>query len=839
MRARRLTAEAVIRAGYRQLCAHTGIDDVAVAVRSSATAEDQPDASFAGQQDTYLWIRGADDVVNHVVRCWASLYTDRAISYRHENGYPHSDVAMSVAVQQMVLPKAAGVAFTLNPTNGDRSTIVIDSAFGLGESVVSGTVTPDNYMIDKVIFEITKRTVSAKELECCVEGGRVVQRSLDADRSTSPSLTDDEIRAIAKLARQAEKHFGRPQDVEWAVTIADDGSADRSPAAEPSGDGVEQQAAPGEPRGAHRGRRGRQQPAEARTSQELASPSAHHIGGTAMSKDRFDSPFSVTTPPGAEGWEDLYHYHLLFSEARKSYDESVFWFRDAIHLPTVMPPFDASLVEYAFASLGSYNSRHYIVPPAMGIDIRILNGYFYLSPVPVADPSEIPGSRRALHAARRALLRQLGRDRSRVDRQGQGRDRQARGVELRAAARHGRSRRRHRPCRPQQRLRPAARVPPIGRSVAGAVAVALRDAEPRLRRVPRLLRVLQAGVPEHPRPVDRQDGRRHRRRPVPSRRGVAPPRPARGRDAGSATCLCEGTVDQALAAVESAAGGKAWLAEYATAQYPWFNYSNGTGFYHTDAVWAERLDIPFSFMRGYIRKLQAGEEIDTPQEAVIAERDRVASEYIDLLDGDDKANFEAKLGLSRTVFHYVENHNFYVEHWGISVMWRKMRELSNVFIKEGFWDDADDIFMLKRDEIPTAISDMTFAWAAGVAPRGPSYWPDVVAKRRAIMAACQAWDAPPALGAPPDVVTEPFTIMLWGITSDSIQKWLGGVSDDGGLSGFAASPGVVEGIARVSDQRRAGLGDPGRRDPGRARSPRRRGPRSSDGSRRRSPTPAG
>ena len=216
-------AEATIRAGYGQLCEHTGIDDVAVAVRSSATAEDQPDASFAGQQDTYLWIRGADNVVNHVVRCWASLYTDRAIAYRYENGYSHADVAMSVAVQQMVLPQAAGVAFTLNPTNGDRSTIVIDSAFGLGESVVSGTVTPDNYMIDKVIFEITKRTVSAKELECCVEGDRVVERPLDAERSLSPSLSDEQIKAIAKLARQAEKHFGRPQDVEWAVTVDVDG----------------------------------------------------------------------------------------------------------------------------------------------------------------------------------------------------------------------------------------------------------------------------------------------------------------------------------------------------------------------------------------------------------------------------------------------------------------------------------------------------------------------------------------------------------------------------------------------------------------------------------------
>ena len=216
-------AEATIRDGYRQLCEQTGFHDVAVAVRSSGTAEDQPDASFAGQQDTYLWIRGADNVVNHVVHCWASLYNDRAIAYRHENGYPHADVAMSVAVQQMVLPKAAGVAFTLNPINGDRSTIVIDSAFGLGESVVSGTVTPDNYMIDKVIFEITKRTVSVKELECCVENDEVVEKPLDLDRSTSPSITDDEIKAIARLARRAEKHFGRPQDVEWAITIDADG----------------------------------------------------------------------------------------------------------------------------------------------------------------------------------------------------------------------------------------------------------------------------------------------------------------------------------------------------------------------------------------------------------------------------------------------------------------------------------------------------------------------------------------------------------------------------------------------------------------------------------------
>jgi pyruvate,water dikinase len=218
--------ESAVRAAYAELCERTGVVDVPVAVRSSANAEDQPDASFAGQQDTYLWVRGADEVVNHVVRCWASLYTDRAIAYRHEAGYAHEQVAMSVAVQQMVMPKAAGVAFTIDPTNGDRSKIVIDSAFGLGESVVSGEVTPDNFVVDKVVFEIVKRTVSAKELEHVLDPieDRVVHRALSPERSALPSLSDAEVRAVAKLARLCEKHFGRPQDVEWAVAGADDGA---------------------------------------------------------------------------------------------------------------------------------------------------------------------------------------------------------------------------------------------------------------------------------------------------------------------------------------------------------------------------------------------------------------------------------------------------------------------------------------------------------------------------------------------------------------------------------------------------------------------------------------
>jgi pyruvate,water dikinase len=150
------------------------------------------------------------------------------------------------------------------------------------------------------------------------------------------------------------------------------------------------------------------------------------------------------------------------------------------------------------------------------------------------------------------------------------------------------------------------------------------------------------------------------------------------------------------------------------------------------------------------------------------------------------------------VFPYVENHNFYVEHWSHSVIWRKLKELGGVLAKEGFLADAGDIFYLKRHEIPDALFDLYHSWAAPAPAAGPSYWPPIVAKRKEILAALDAWKPTPALGVPPEVVTEPFTIMLWGITSDSIANWLGGgTSEDGSLNGMAASPGVEEGLARV------------------------------------------
>ncbi len=210
-----------IKKEYFRLCKKCGLETVPVAVRSSATAEDLPTASFAGQQDTYLWIQGPEQVVTSVQNCWASLYTPRAIAYRIKNHFPHEKVLISVGVQKMVNSKAAGVMFTINPTNGDISKVVIEGSWGLGETVVSGSVNPDKFVVDKVMLEINERKVSAKHIECVydLEQGKVVDADVEDERQCTCCLADDEIRALVRAAKNIEAHYGRPMDIEWAIDM--------------------------------------------------------------------------------------------------------------------------------------------------------------------------------------------------------------------------------------------------------------------------------------------------------------------------------------------------------------------------------------------------------------------------------------------------------------------------------------------------------------------------------------------------------------------------------------------------------------------------------------------
>jgi pyruvate,water dikinase len=209
---------AAIRAGYLRLCEQAG-EELPVAVRSSGTAEDLPDASFAGQGDTYLWTVGAEAVIERVKDCWASLFSARAIAYRARNGFGQRDHRMAAGVQAMVNARAAGVAMSLNPANGDRSKIVIESIWGLGEPLVSGHVTPDCFVIDKVLLEPVERTVVRKPHELVADSKAqcTVLREVEEDRQTMPSLSDGELRAVARAVKAVEKAMGGPQDIEWAI----------------------------------------------------------------------------------------------------------------------------------------------------------------------------------------------------------------------------------------------------------------------------------------------------------------------------------------------------------------------------------------------------------------------------------------------------------------------------------------------------------------------------------------------------------------------------------------------------------------------------------------------
>lgn len=191
-------------------------ENSAFAVRSSATAEDLPHASFAGQQDTYLNIKGIDAVLPHIRKCWASLFTDRAVMYRMQNGFDHRQVSISVIVQRMVFPEASGVLFTADPMTSNRNVLSIDASFGLGEALVSGLVTPDLYKVKEK--EIAEKNIAVKKLAIysAADGGTVTQQ-LAPNQQRAQTLTDPQILQLARIGRKIEQHFGCPQDIEWCL----------------------------------------------------------------------------------------------------------------------------------------------------------------------------------------------------------------------------------------------------------------------------------------------------------------------------------------------------------------------------------------------------------------------------------------------------------------------------------------------------------------------------------------------------------------------------------------------------------------------------------------------
>jgi pyruvate, water dikinase len=515
-----------------------------------------------------------------------------------------------------------------------------------------------------------------------------------------------------------------------------------------------------------------------------------------MSASKFPSPYELPAPAGAENWRSMYPYYLTFRDELRAEEEGKFWFCDSQHWPKPFKPFDALTVEWAVKCLGQYNTRHYLVPPANGIETRFHNGYCYLSPVP-APPEDIP--QRVEHFMQRAghyfghWDELVGQWRTKV---------RANIAELEAL-----------------KFEPLPEMVPLAWVTSGA---GIDNTVPLLETYDRALQLcyrtwnyhfefLNLGYAAY------LDFFMFCKQNFPSISDQLIAKMVQGVDVDLfrpddelkklARLAVEldlanaigggGSVDATLQRVAARPGGDRWLAAWQAAQDPWFNFTSGNGFYSDDAYWCEQLEIPLGYVADYIVRIQKGEVIERPVAALAAERERVTREVRELIDGEALAAFDGKLGLARTVFPYVEDHNFYIEHWSMGVFWRKMRELSQLLQQAGFWRDAGDMFYLSRNEVRDVLADHCMAWAVGGQPVGRQYLDTLIGARKAMMSALATQPPKPALNTPPEVITEPFTIMLWGITSESIGAWLGRDGSDNKLKGMAASPGLVEGLARV------------------------------------------
>ncbi len=511
----------------------------------------------------------------------------------------------------------------------------------------------------------------------------------------------------------------------------------------------------------------------------------------------FPSPYEVQTPEGCEGWEEMYPYYAVFDERRRDTDENRFWFWNSMHFPTPHPAFDVICIDSPYQAVGSWQNRVFAVPPAMGIDYRIVNGYVYISGNPVTDPEKM--AERAGYFQRRAgyyfenwpelygkwkakmvaLIAELvdlkvpDLPEYEPDEVAFSEDRNTAFYEVLDA--YGRVLRlgdlmwQHHfeflllgygayatfaelcktnlPDIPDQH---------IAQMVAGIDVLLFRpDAE--LRRLARL--ALDTGV-----------------------------------DGAFVQDRTPAEIDAELSQTDA---GRAWLAELEKVKDPWFNMATGDGLTHEYGSWLDDPSIPYASITGHVDAIRAGGGAERPTEEIGRERERLAQEYAALLPDEVRGPWQDLLALSRTVFPYVEEHKFYCDYWFLTRWWNKVREFGALLATHGFLEDGEDIFQLSRHEVSTALDELVLTWATGGLPLGPKYWPPIVARRRELLKRLAQWTPPPALGVEPAEVTDPMTIMLWGVTTERVREWARHQEGGSELTGAAASPGTIEGVARV------------------------------------------
>lgn len=516
-----------------------------------------------------------------------------------------------------------------------------------------------------------------------------------------------------------------------------------------------------------------------------------------MKKRPFPLPSEIGSAPGAEDWAAMYPW---FTRVQPEDDER-FWFYNSMHFPEPMSAFDMITVEAPYHAMGAYVSRVFAFPTALGIDYRCINGRIYITANTVSDPAEIEErlalfQRRAGHyyenwseiygqwekrmgeligdmnAVRVPELPRYEDERVVLEATGVAQNHYVRVAYQQAIELYSRMWQHHfemlmlgygayvvffQFCK---KAFPEIGDQTVARMVAGIDVLMFRP-DDELKKLARL--AVELGVDD----VFPADG---------DPAVVLPALEARG-DAG-----------------------KKWLEALEAARDPWFNISTGDGFYHYERSWNDNLAVPLSALPHYIELVRQGDALQRPTEQLRAERERIIDEYRGLLNSEEeRAAFDQMLGVCHLVFPYVEDHKFYCEHWLTTCFFNKIREFGRLLARYETIDDPEDIFHLHYTEVEQVLANIMNAWAAGSPPPARDHWKPVIARRKEILAKLAEWQAPPAIGPMPENIEDPALQMLWGITTETLHGWAShaGQDDSGEVRGYAASPGTVEGTARV------------------------------------------
>ncbi|MGD8471227.1 MAG: PEP-utilizing enzyme [Desulfobacteraceae bacterium] len=522
---------------------------------------------------------------------------------------------------------------------------------------------------------------------------------------------------------------------------------------------------------------------------------------------RFPDPHEFQVPPELEGWEEMYPSHHLFSEDRSDWEKAQFWYQDKIHAPEPMPPLDLIFQEAWQISLSQYTTRVFCIPPAQGIAQRMVGCYLYICAI-APPPEEIIGEK-AGHFEKRvfyvfehynelwdkwlAKFKALGEEMAAVKVPS----------ELPKFV-------------PEDQVLPA----PTGVYDSYYLIEAFDKLVNQMFKgwqyhfemlnltylaylmFADVARKLFPGISESA--IGKMVAGAYVSMFKPEEELCRLSKMAASAKEVSTILKSDKSVEDKVAELQSTEEGKKWLAEYEKAQDPWFYVSCGSGWFHYEGSWLTDPNIPYSYIKGYVERLENGDTIERSLDEIEKQRDDIVAEYRNLIKTDeDRKAFDDAYNTIRTIYRYAEDHLFWVEHWFHTIWFDKIRDFGQLLVDNGMLNEVDDIFMFNRYEIPQLLTELSTGWALGVdIPMRGSYYKSKAEKRKKILEAARKWNPIPALGVPPEEVAEPFTIMLWGITTDKVKEWLKGVDVTAGedvseIKGFASSAGIVEGPARV------------------------------------------